>query len=583
VSTKQWRLVVTSLSGSTPLHELQVEAGNWMGALRDARKAIGEDGGLPPGASCAVAPDGTVTILDAAARRKLVLTPTRGAVPPGVQPTASSSAAASTSSAQQAARAQPQSPGSTANAPSAASTSAAAANTPTAAQPSPAKKAKFQTVAYTPGMDVPVPTTMGAKPAAPAAVAPPAAAIPTPAAPSPQAPKAASVPGTPASTFSAKPQAPAPVTAAPARVESSSSPSGAPTPKKRFETVAFLPNAQAAERPAVSIPVGQAAATPAARPAVTPAAPTPEPPTSTVSKPPSGSSTPVAAPAYKSGTSFALEVQLTRDEEPSPQNPLTYRERAYLIPRGMSVMETEAALRFRLSDLQRQMEQAPRGKLVHLAAFDHRWTGAPERPPLVVLEWRDWRGEPAVDYPAAARSSSSLPPDGDPATEERLSAAFEALHELAQLRTAAEGLDFAVRLLEDFVPSMAISACLYDINTDQLRFVALSGPGKSERQGAAVSRSLGLLGQAARAEQMSLVIPDVRVQPGYNADVDGRAGMFVDNMLLRSIVHEGQLLGVLQLINRESGAFQAGDVHVVSYVADGLARFLFEMRSRRRA
>lgn len=547
-----------------------------MGALRDARKALGEDGGLPPGASCGVAPDGTVTILDAAGRRKLVLTPTMTTTAgnPNAAPTSKPAVDMKLGAAPRASVPQQVLPATQVQPPSTASASPQAAAAP------PSKKQKFQTIAYTPGMDVPVPTVTSGKAAGAPAVVAPAVVAPAvvPPAASPAAPQvraAAPAPAPIAKQVSVTPSVPRTPTPAaiPLVTQASAQAAGAadaPAKKKRFETVAFLPNASAAERPETSIPVG--VASPAA-----------EPPTSTVSKPPSSAPEPVAAPAHKSGTSYALEVQLTRDEEPGPQNPLTYRERAYLIPRGMSVMETEAALRFRLADLQRQIEQAPRGKLVHLAAFDHRWTGSPERPPLVVIEWRDWRGEPAVDYPAAARSSSSLPPDGDPESDERLGAAFEALHELAQLRTASEGLDFAVRLLEDFVPSMAISACLYDINTDQLRFVALSGPGKSERQGAAVPRSAGLIGQAARAEQMALVISDVRVQPSYNADVDGRAGLFVDNMLLRSIVHEGQLLGVLQLINRESGAFQAGDVHVVSYVADGLARFLYELRGRRRA
>src|SRR5689334_7845735 len=75
VTTKKWRLLVTPLSGTTPLHRLEVEAPNWMGALREARRELGEEGGLPTGASCAVAPDGTVTILDSEARRKFLLVP----------------------------------------------------------------------------------------------------------------------------------------------------------------------------------------------------------------------------------------------------------------------------------------------------------------------------------------------------------------------------------------------------------------------------------------------------------------------------------------------------------------------------
>ena len=169
-----------------------------------------------------------------------------------------------------------------------------------------------------------------------------------------------------------------------------------------------------------------------------------------------------------------LEVLITRDEDPTPDNPLTYRERAYLIPKGMTVSEAEAGLRFTLADLQTKLAATPRGKFVNLAAFDHRWVDQPQRPPLVVLEWRDWRGEPAVDYPAAERAGSTVPRDHEP--DDRLASVFESLHELAHLRTPAEGLEFIVRLLDTTVPAAAIAACLYDINTDELRLRGTHGP-----------------------------------------------------------------------------------------------------------
>src|SRR5688500_2799416 len=75
VTVKKWRLVVTALGGSAPLSETRVDAGNWMTALTLARKSIGESGGVPPGASCSVAPDGRVTIHDAVLRKTYLLSP----------------------------------------------------------------------------------------------------------------------------------------------------------------------------------------------------------------------------------------------------------------------------------------------------------------------------------------------------------------------------------------------------------------------------------------------------------------------------------------------------------------------------
>ncbi|MBW2465475.1 MAG: hypothetical protein JRH11_27760, partial [Deltaproteobacteria bacterium] len=75
MATKTWRLVVTELGGSAPLSDVSVEATNWMAAMKAGRAAAGEDGGVPPGASCAVAPGGQVTIHDPVARKTYTLTP----------------------------------------------------------------------------------------------------------------------------------------------------------------------------------------------------------------------------------------------------------------------------------------------------------------------------------------------------------------------------------------------------------------------------------------------------------------------------------------------------------------------------
>jgi GAF domain-containing protein len=132
------------------------------------------------------------------------------------------------------------------------------------------------------------------------------------------------------------------------------------------------------------------------------------------------------------------------------------------------------------------------------------------------------------------------------------------------------------------VPSEAISACLYDINTDELRFVALSGPGAAGLQGRAIPRASGLFSQAARLEHHASLFKDVFVEPAYDPDVDSRPGLDARNILLRPIVHEHQLLGMLQLINRRGKLeFTPDDAHLVSYVAERLAEFVHNVRRQR--
>jgi hypothetical protein len=547
-------VVVAKLGASGVLHEGEVDASNWMTALRATRQALSERPSLPPGASCSLDGNGVATVLDPGSRRKFVLSPI------GTSTTAAGTPAA------------------------VADTPAAVANKPVSATADTAPVA----------------------PAVPAAPVPPPAERPAPIA----APPRGAGPVLPRS-----PLEPAPVQHA-ARV-------------RRPETVSLVPDG--AQRPPVEVrvqtaptesavwphpPIKQTAATaqPAAFPPTAAAAqPAANPkkkkfqtvafsegfPTQRAASAQAQSAQPVksqpaparasahpaasrasAAPLPSVRPTVELEVLLERNEDATRENPLCYRERAYLLPRGTTVPEAEAALRWKLADLQKTMEGKPRGAFVNLAVFDHRWKGAPERPPVITLQWRDWRNEVAVDYPAAARLSSLPPAPGAP-HDDRLAEVFEALDGLQRLRTPAEALDFAVRLLEQTIPAEATSACLYDINTDELRFVALSGTGAAERQGQAVARGAGLFGQAVQAEHNSSIFPDVMVEPTFNPAVDGRPGMEARNILLRPIVREHALLGVLQLINRRNAeAFSAQDVNVLNYIAEQLAVFLAGARAR---
>jgi putative methionine-R-sulfoxide reductase with GAF domain len=348
-----------------------------------------------------------------------------------------------------------------------------------------------------------------------------------------------------------------------------------------------------------------------------------------------------------------------RDEEPSDQSPLVYRERTWVVPPGTSEEAAAGALRGELFGLQQQLAGRPDGKFVNLAVFDHPWKERPQSPPLVTLQWKDWRGEPELAFPArdrAARTKStpSSPPDAKPGTtpppsvatapgamapvppavaasappaapvppaaaalappaatpafappkpaasaptpvpparkpasaatiaespDDRLAQAFEACQDLFFLSSAVDGLDFAVRLLDEIVPCEAITASLYDIDTNELRLVVLTGPGADARRGSAVPSGRGLCTDAA-LRPVAILVDDVSENARYDAEVDGRPGLDAQTMLLHSVMHEGRLLGLLQLTNRAvQPQFGRADANVVAYVAKALGEFLYAQRT----
>lgn len=348
----------------------------------------------------------------------------------------------------------------------------------------------------------------------------------------------------------------------------------------------------AAEIAASPAPVAEQAAAPRT---VSPAAPAPSvaaraqaaPGMGTTPQAPSPALSPAVHPVAQASAArtevhrapAALELLLDRDQDPTDDNPLRYRERAYVLPPGVTVSEAEALLRGELGELQETLADQPVGKLVNLAVFDHRWQGVPERPPLIVLQWRDWRDETTVEYPA--ERASMLPAPG--ATDERLADAFEGLQALSERTTAADGLGFAVNLLERLIPCEAISACLYDINTDELRFVALAGASAADMQGHAVPSTRGLLAVALRAEGRVSVFAPVAGEAAFDPGVDGRPFLEVRDLAYRPITDEGALLGALQLINHRGAGFSRPDAALLDYVARRLAEFLRETKLRARA
>ena len=569
MSTQKWKLVVTALGGSDVLHELEIEANNWMGALRSGREGLGERPSMPPGASCSIDAEGTATVLDPQGRRKFVLAPLSGEAPGG-SPSARPSkgkkrfeTVALIPEQQRPPAAEPPQPGS--------------------------KKKKFQTMAYIPGMELPAapPATQEAhasKPQ-PAPIATPPAA--EQAAPSP--PAGDSAPESP----SADTEALAATDPPPSRT-----PSAAPSKgkkKKRFETIALIPDQlpEAPPQPPQPEPAPQPEPTPEAAPvAAADAAP------AAAEAQPAPQPEPGAAPSAGSieSAADALEVLFERSDDPTRDNPLCYRERAYLMPVDATVPDAEAALRWKLAALQTALDERPKGKLVNLAIFDHRWSEAPERPPLIVLQWRDWRGMVEVDFPAAPTvsdapdappSDGAGPAQGQPedsaARDDRLADTFAALEGLSHLTVPVDGLDYVVGVLEQAIPCEATAACLYDINTDELRFVSVIGPGAEHVQGTAIPRAAGLIGKALQHPNLSSVFDDVMLEPSFNQSTDSRPGLDAHNMIVRPVSHEGHLHGVLHLVNRRDGpGFSSDDANLLSYVADRLCEFLQAVRTSTR-
>lgn len=240
----------------------------------------------------------------------------------------------------------------------------------------------------------PVPAPADAKPSEPAkSVRPPSFSVPPP-------------PGSIVSTQRpAAPEAKPEVDAAKTTSTSSIAPS-APAPPADAKAETPTP----ADAPKVEAPAPEAAAkadAPAAEaPAEVSSAPSEGDRASRLTPSPEETSVPPSEPLP------VPTVLFERDQDPSPTNPLTYRERVFSVPEGTRVDLAEQLARQALSAIKRSLVTRPRGRYVTVAVFDHAFSARPERPALVVLRWKDWKGDaPEVEHspplppPASARPS----------------------------------------------------------------------------------------------------------------------------------------------------------------------------------
>ncbi len=122
----------------------------------------------------------------------------------------------------------------------------------------------------------------------------------------------------------------------------------------------------------------------------------------------------------------AFQLVRQREEEPTEKTPITYREYAYAVAEGTDIRAAEALLWARFREVRLSLEGRPAGQFVQLAVFDHMFERRPQRPPLATLAWKDWRGNPVVQFPGSQAQPSAPPPGSLPPPPEAKPAAAAA-------------------------------------------------------------------------------------------------------------------------------------------------------------
>jgi hypothetical protein len=407
----RWFVEVSRVGETSSDEKYCVEAKQWQAALQEARKLRGDSGPLSK-FSIELLDDGYRAVDPKQKLRYVVAKAPQDAELSSLPPESAF---------------HPETPHKNGQRASAAASSASAAPAPLpAAAPAPAPApAPVPTTVAPPPAVVPAPALVASPPAAPPAAVAVASehsvvAVAATATPTPAAVILPLAPLMPAPALAAAEAAP--VAAAPAEAPLVPAPAFAvhAEPYAGVPSSALSPNA-----PASAVHSTLEAATHPVSPATakSPSAFPPRPGSAVRSpsvKPP-GITVPVdaipPAPALPQGLGPQVPSQLLtqpspvvdmpppssvlrkRQEEPSTESPITYREIAYVVDPGVTRGSVEALLWASFRDLSRQLADRPGQKFVQLAVFDHKFEKRPERPPLGTLAWKDWRGNPVLSFP----------------------------------------------------------------------------------------------------------------------------------------------------------------------------------------
>jgi two-component system, NtrC family, sensor histidine kinase KinB len=153
------------------------------------------------------------------------------------------------------------------------------------------------------------------------------------------------------------------------------------------------------------------------------------------------------------------------------------------------------------------------------------------------------------------------------AESQRRARVMTAVAESAAVITASLNLDDVLyRILEQISQALEVEGvflALVDSDRQELEFRASTMHSARRIIGKRVPIGQGIAGWVAK-EGQALVVPEVEVDPRYSAEVDHHPGLENRAMMCAPIHSDGQVIGVLEVLDPLKDAFEADDLLVLN-------------------
>jgi signal transduction histidine kinase len=107
-------------------------------------------------------------------------------------------------------------------------------------------------------------------------------------------------------------------------------------------------------------------------------------------------------------------------------------------------------------------------------------------------------------------------------------------------------------------------------NSTELVFAATTGAGAEQLLGTRLSGMTGIAGWVMQEKQPALV-GDAQNDPRFERRVDADTGMTTHSLIAMPLISKGEAMGVVEVVNKMSGAFDQHDVEVLKVLTSSAA------------
>lgn len=141
------------------------------------------------------------------------------------------------------------------------------------------------------------------------------------------------------------------------------------------------------------------------------------------------------------------------------------------------------------------------------------------------------------------------------------------LHLFSDVERLAGNLDDVLDAALEAIPAEAGSILLVDAEGADFRFVAARGPVGARLLGIRLPLHEGLAGDCAR-QRKPLSVSDVKQDPRFSREISERLGFETKSLLAAPMMHKGDVLGVIEIVNRKWGdVFPRHEVELLDRIA----------------